>query len=971
MKVFFSYRMESYEEFCKARLAQIKAKVKLGNDSPLATKQGESLIQFHGIAILPPLLTPVQRKEMQEYQLNTSTPGETSKNKLNETQINRRLLEVQNLLNSVQIRKAPSIQEFVKDCSLLISPSKPLSMSSGFIEDWNSTADQSTLHRTSLRCIESLICESISTQVSDAIKPNSAMDPGNVPGIASVIITEESVQKNSLDYNESFCTSIECGKTNVNCHISCAPMLDDSKDKIVHTNTNFTVLKENGPKTEQTSINSIDKQEDSCQTVNGDCTVLSTGNKKNTYSEQSHSHHYIDEETAPNQDSSPDPYALSLQNLLKKSREYRDRQRQEKLLKTLQCKVQSDKENETKDSKDMEERKLVSGKPTVPDTILKVNQARPSVFPHYSCDSSEPHQTIADGIMNEHEKNASRSNCQALPQENTSTEMHELSLKNVVLFSKSSKPINKSHCLRKSQLQSNSVGQRSQCQQEGKSVNRPTKSQSRSFRVPNLQLSKSPVLSKKQGRLSQRNLVNAPIVMDGETVEQRKKESRSDAFRSQMKVSQAQRKHTAELEFSKPKLKAFTGLETTLTPYCEAVTNELLLDSKATLLNTGNDKCIESDKKSIALCSGKTHSGFGSLSYGNFVPQTIYSCGTTASRMNILQSFVTKKIQCSRQLFPPNIHLAAKPLKTSPKLTSYTMEDTIRQKQYINKSYDVEFPSSLLLQDFKSKQELDSKNPTTPEFGLNIRDSRVKRRLILNSASDEQEQPPASMPCSSKVSFHLHHLSRACEESEVQSVGEVEKHLLALAQKRCQLQEEHAQQLADLLAEQRKRKESLLKLGLGVLERWPDRFLALIKGYLTRRVLRTKRLMQLSQTIKDTQQLLLALQTGTPMRNGLISARDALLKERVRCQLRAALYEVHDIFFLISSAERMQIIRHDQDLQQNRLNQQEHGSVKKKISAATQKVLERKRMRICGFSPQFNRPLGVIHMFLVGGIKTF
>uniref|UniRef100_A0A4W3K5Q1 Uncharacterized protein n=1 Tax=Callorhinchus milii TaxID=7868 RepID=A0A4W3K5Q1_CALMI len=54
--------MESYEEFCKARLAQIKAKVKLGNDSPLATKQGESLIQFHGIAILPPLAMRSQNR---------------------------------------------------------------------------------------------------------------------------------------------------------------------------------------------------------------------------------------------------------------------------------------------------------------------------------------------------------------------------------------------------------------------------------------------------------------------------------------------------------------------------------------------------------------------------------------------------------------------------------------------------------------------------------------------------------------------------------------------------------------------------------------------------------------------------------------------------------------------------------------------------------------------------------------------
>ncbi|RVE75767.1 hypothetical protein OJAV_G00002180 [Oryzias javanicus] len=121
---------------------------------------------------------------------------------------------------------------------------------------------------------------------------------------------------------------------------------------------------------------------------------------------------------------------------------------------------------------------------------------------------------------------------------------------------------------------------------------------------------------------------------------------------------------------------------------------------------------------------------------------------------------------------------------------------------------------------------------------------------------------------------------------------------------------------------------------------------AAVKGFLTRRVLRTERVLQLLRTIRDTQEFLQSFQQQNAGRGALGNRQDAILQERVALQLRAARYELYDIFFSLSARERMQMIGWDRELAKEReLRRQKTGSCpgQTNLSAATQKSLERKR----------------------------
>lgn len=112
--------------------------------------------------------------------------------------------------------------------------------------------------------------------------------------------------------------------------------------------------------------------------------------------------------------------------------------------------------------------------------------------------------------------------------------------------------------------------------------------------------------------------------------------------------------------------------------------------------------------------------------------------------------------------------------------------------------------------------------------------------------------------------------------------------------------------------------------------------------------MKTEKVAQLVRTIRDTQQFLRALQQQSPGRGECCSRQDLLLQERVTLQLRAARYEVSDIFFSLSARERMQLISWDRELAQERELRRQSGLTgrprgKSSLSAATKKSLERKR----------------------------
>ncbi|XP_054851456.1 centriolar coiled-coil protein of 110 kDa isoform X2 [Eublepharis macularius] len=122
---------------------------------------------------------------------------------------------------------------------------------------------------------------------------------------------------------------------------------------------------------------------------------------------------------------------------------------------------------------------------------------------------------------------------------------------------------------------------------------------------------------------------------------------------------------------------------------------------------------------------------------------------------------------------------------------------------------------------------------------------------------------------------------------------------------------------------------------------------ALAKGFLTRRLLQTEKLKHLRQTVKDTMEFMRNFQSEAPLKRGNVSAQDASLQERVAAQLRAALYEIHDIFFKVEVSERMNILRHDREVRKEKmLRQLDKAKTPKErvtLSTATQKSLDRKK----------------------------
>ncbi|KAM3863895.1 centriolar coiled-coil protein of 110 kDa [Diretmus argenteus] len=122
---------------------------------------------------------------------------------------------------------------------------------------------------------------------------------------------------------------------------------------------------------------------------------------------------------------------------------------------------------------------------------------------------------------------------------------------------------------------------------------------------------------------------------------------------------------------------------------------------------------------------------------------------------------------------------------------------------------------------------------------------------------------------------------------------------------------------------------------------------AITRGFLTRRLLKTEKLKHLHQTVMDTQEFIRSFQTEAPQKRGGISAQDLSLQARVRAQLRAALYDVHDIFFEMPLEDRLALLQQDRELRAERkLREMEKAKSPKErvsLSAATQRSLDRKK----------------------------
>ncbi|XP_054897122.1 uncharacterized protein si:ch73-100l22.3 [Poeciliopsis prolifica] len=304
--------------------------------------------------------------------------------------------------------------------------------------------------------------------------------------------------------------------------------------------------------------------------------------------------------------------------------------------------------------------------------------------------------------------------------------------------------------------------------------------------------------------------------------------------------------------------------------------------------------------------------------------------------------------------------------------------------QSLNRSYDVDTPSDLWLQegsgsDLGSQRSYNQTKGLTPESGGEDQSgvSKVKRRLLMHVTEGTVEMKegrgravdPVVTPHSGTPTAGVY-LSEGCGFQEQETLKSKQERLKQMhaAQVRA-LQEEHRKQQEELLQVLAARYRLLQDVSpcsrLGdaltfsslpqplspLSQRCRPLVAAAVKGFLTRRLLRTERVAQLVRTIRDTQQFLQAFQQQSASRGDRCSRQDVLLQERVALQLRAARYEVYDIFFSLSAGEQMQLIRWDRELARERQLRRQNGHAgctrgKSSLSAATQKSLERKRERM-------------------------
>ncbi|OPJ70684.1 centriolar coiled-coil protein of isoform B [Patagioenas fasciata monilis] len=385
----------------------------------------------------------------------------------------------------------------------------------------------------------------------------------------------------------------------------------------------------------------------------------------------------------------------------------------------------------------------------------------------------------------------------------------------------------------------------------------------------------------------------------------------------------------------------------------------------------------------------------------------------------------------------------------------------------LNKSYDVENPSPLLMQSKNTCQQMDTPSVAlaSEQFPENSFE-KVKRRLDLDAANCQKENSPCVVTAGmeeqeqqwlqdQKYAVRSVYIPKNSAPDSAAAEDILKTKMLAFEEMRKRLEEQHAQQLSILIAEQEREQEKLQKeleeqerklkgmkiataeieiskvninsrmelewrkksessllesveseletvrhanstsigfahaatptsfastsetsfflwgpSGSGVIKtsvsrpsnriktRWTqvfspeiqmkfDKITAVAKGFLTRRLLQTEKLKHLKQTVKDTMEFIRTFQSEAPLKRGNVSAQDASLHERVMAQLRAALFDIHDIFFTMEASERMNILRHDREVRKEKMlrlmDKVKSPRERVTLSTATQKSLDRKK----------------------------
>ncbi|XP_033894379.3 centriolar coiled-coil protein of 110 kDa-like isoform X1 [Acipenser ruthenus] len=1024
--------MDNYKAFCESQLRHIKAKVleKCKKHETLDSKRSgsASLIRFHGLTILPPVLTREQRAEMQKYQQEALN----CENQRKESQDHHLMIRVQTLLESVELRKAPTLQEFIQDDSGILSAvitgckdtcvdlkNKSVESDDCSVNKWDpslsskqnydrstmfhlptSTADEG-LPTKGLQEFHNMYAEQGTNHKLQEVSQTIPSDQVQCLEINSPSVNPTLMCQNPYDQNDTSQRSVSSG------YVTC-----DNVDIMGHVSSGAEIFhrQKDGP---SMSSDRFFLHETSCDSNKVPCipgdTLVHFSTKGNpqaskvsisdVISKHSERENTRDEKTT-DLEIPEEPYLMSLQNLLKKSREFRDKQRELKKAKVravekIVADGLSDKENDDDKSQPGGHNK---------DKVKKGSNGRVTVM------SDKGVQVLSHcGMINQssgaHEKLSTSMtlvHCgkQFLHQEMQNTKFQEYDAVNSVVSGsgKQTEPANSFTCNVLTQTEDRQktktlkdvrichgvitaptacfLAPKTSCRDA--SGNGVLNISSKKFKIlPSPEFSKSPVHSKKITGHSRKLLVNTSLSIGNDAGEHcTKNKSTSDLQEDgQENTKRLETEQMTQLEINLSGLKALIlDLESTIS---ERSANSTLQENSI-ICNKSFSQEDCSSLKQTRMQSNKT------CKSDSFSRDSKESIQTKSCGASLLQNKRIPDLLEVSNLESRKGYILSDTGNQTPGVESIKQKDMDNMSCHIsvNKSYDVDTPSLLWLQGLQLGQEFGCQETSvTPENVKNAQESRVKRRLVMNAGDSSAKRDKDVL----KTDFtkRLHN-----------SV-----HPSVLERQQLQLKEEHARQISALLEEQKKQQQwivqqiaeqsqhlhrisfqypelskeqtivgqsapakasltssiilhnkaypcSMLSQPRNFMFVTHAKITAVVKGYLTRRLLRTERLTHLIRTIQDSRLLLLTV--DSPGKTGLSSHQSRSLGERVLLQLRSALYEVHDIFFNSSASERMQIISHDRKLQKQRqFNQRGHNRNPDKevsvLSAATLKVLERKR----------------------------
>ncbi|NXI72413.1 CP110 protein, partial [Anseranas semipalmata] len=925
--------MEDYEIFCKKHLSRIQEEAIKRETSFTVQHKSISFIQFHGVPVLSPLLSFEKRKELQQYKQKALDLETWRQNSQKRALLNR----VQEILENIQIRKGSSVS------------------------DVNTWEGENTCPDSDSKALTDL------TAQSDANLPCSP-------------------ERHS---------SMELEKT---------PELTSS-DTMGQVTSNVTEV------VQAAEENVFSKQSESCFSKDIPCPRAASPDSVHSKL-ASHALQKQEGVGVPSPDKEVrDPYVMSLQNLLKKSREYIEKEQTRRSSKSnskrSMSESHSDKENDAVKTTDcVKERAKLTGRSS---TALPLDK---------------PSLNKSNALL-----------------QGTSTHTNSTNMSTLSSFSKVDIPMRVGTPPLVDSDSDEEFKNTSVVDRDSSIVRSLTGSYTK---LPSPEPSMSPKMHRRRPRpLSMGHIViNNPV--NAYELSPKGKGRAMDLIMQDIadknNVSESVPKFMVDFTMLCPS--RVPGVVRSSSGPCDG-----LVVGKPNRHSFGH---LESKGTLSATVEGQVVMD----SRGPYKVET--SSNIVAPKLN--EPFAISQSTVTQKLLP--VH------ETKP---SSLLENTkCNSPVELNKSYDVENPSPLLMQSKNIHQQTDtpSSSPANEQF-LENSFEKVKRRLDLDTNNCQKENSPCILTVGmeeqekqwlqeQKYSVGSVYVTKnAAPDSSMVKEEILKTKMLAFEEMRKRLEEQHAQQLSILIAEQEREQEKLQKeleeqerklkgkkvatteieiskvninsrmelewrksesgllesvqsqletvhkanstsigfahtttpntfastsetsfylwgpSGSGVIKtsvsrpssriktRWTQVFspeiqmkfskiTAVAKGFLTRRLLQTEKLKHLKQTVKDTMEFIRNFQSEAPLKRGSVSAQDASLHERVMAQLRAALYDIHDIFFTMEASERMNILRHDREVRKEKMLRQMVGHIKSPreratLSTATQKSLDRKK----------------------------